>query len=169
MRSLTEIETELKEAQEALAHAEGRPAEVYSRIVGYYRSVRNWNKGKLEEYDDRKVFCLSPEAAPAAVWPQAASVPEEAADEPVPANRLVDRGKRLLLFIRPACPACPGAKSAATRLGIPIDLVDADTEDGMAEALRRQVFSTPTAILLTQDGQEVGRALDALTISKLVG
>jgi ribonucleoside-triphosphate reductase len=160
-----EIEKELGEAREALAHAEGRPAEVYSRIVGYYRSVRNWNKGKLEEYEERKVFCLSPEAAPPALWPQDA----EAADAAVPANRLADREKRLLLFIRPACPACPGAKSAATRLGIPVDLVDADTEDGMAEARRRQVFSTPTAILLTQDGQEVGRALDALTISKLVG
>ena len=30
--------------------------EVYSRIVGYYRPVQQWNKGKQEEYKDRKVF-----------------------------------------------------------------------------------------------------------------
>ena len=30
--------------------------EVYSRIVGYYRPVRNWNDGKKAEYFDRKVF-----------------------------------------------------------------------------------------------------------------
>ncbi len=36
----------------------GAETEVYSRIVGYYRSVRNWNKGKREEYKERKMFAL---------------------------------------------------------------------------------------------------------------
>jgi len=31
----------------------GKPAEVYSRIVGYYRPIANWNPGKLEEFKDR--------------------------------------------------------------------------------------------------------------------
>lgn len=30
--------------------------EVYSRIVGYYRPVGNWNKGKREEFDHRVAF-----------------------------------------------------------------------------------------------------------------
>jgi anaerobic ribonucleoside-triphosphate reductase len=30
--------------------------EVFSRIVGYFRPVRNWNDGKSEEYKDRKTF-----------------------------------------------------------------------------------------------------------------
>lgn len=30
-----------------------RPAEVYSRIVGYLRPVQNWNEGKKEEFKDR--------------------------------------------------------------------------------------------------------------------
>jgi ribonucleoside-triphosphate reductase (formate) len=34
----------------------GQPTEVYSRIVGYFRSVRLWNKGKRQEFDDRKEF-----------------------------------------------------------------------------------------------------------------
>ena len=29
-------------------------AEVYSRVVGYYRPVTNWNDGKREEFKDRK-------------------------------------------------------------------------------------------------------------------
>jgi anaerobic ribonucleoside-triphosphate reductase len=29
-------------------------AEVYSRVVGYYRPVINWNDGKREEFKDRK-------------------------------------------------------------------------------------------------------------------
>ena len=34
----------------------GRQTEVYSRIVGYFRSVRLWNKGKKQEYKDRQTF-----------------------------------------------------------------------------------------------------------------
>lgn len=34
----------------------GQPTEVYSRIVGYFRSVRLWNKGKRQEFDEREVF-----------------------------------------------------------------------------------------------------------------
>lgn len=34
----------------------GLQTEVYSRIVGYFRSVRLWNKGKRQEFEERKVF-----------------------------------------------------------------------------------------------------------------
>ncbi|MDO4453653.1 MAG: ribonucleoside triphosphate reductase [Eubacteriales bacterium] len=34
----------------------GEPAEVYSRITGYYRPVQNWNDGKTQEYKNRKVY-----------------------------------------------------------------------------------------------------------------
>ena len=34
----------------------GHPAEVYSRITGYYRPVQNWNDGKLQEYKKRAVY-----------------------------------------------------------------------------------------------------------------
>ncbi len=29
------------------------PTEIYSRVVGYYRPVQNWNKGKAEEFKHR--------------------------------------------------------------------------------------------------------------------
>ena len=28
-------------------------AEVYSRVVGYYRPVKDWNQGKREEFKER--------------------------------------------------------------------------------------------------------------------
>ncbi len=34
----------------------GKECEVYSRIVGYFRPVQRWNKGKREEWKDRKTF-----------------------------------------------------------------------------------------------------------------
>ena len=30
--------------------------EIYSRITGYYRPVQNWNDGKAQEFEDRKVY-----------------------------------------------------------------------------------------------------------------
>jgi anaerobic ribonucleoside-triphosphate reductase len=29
------------------------PCDTYSRVVGYYRPVQDWNKGKQQEYHDR--------------------------------------------------------------------------------------------------------------------
>jgi len=36
-----------------------RKTEVYSRVVGYIRPVEQWNKGKREEYKDRKEFVVT--------------------------------------------------------------------------------------------------------------
>jgi len=35
-----------------------QPCEVYSRVVGYLRPVKQWNAGKLSEWKDRRVFKL---------------------------------------------------------------------------------------------------------------
>ena len=32
----------------------GVPTEIYSRIVGYYRPVQNWNEGKKKEFSERR-------------------------------------------------------------------------------------------------------------------
>jgi len=34
----------------------GKPTEVFSRVTGYHRPVKNWNKGKQEEFKERKVY-----------------------------------------------------------------------------------------------------------------
>ncbi|MDR1099088.1 MAG: hypothetical protein LBL28_01270 [Treponema sp.] len=182
MRNIEDIEGDLAAAKAALSRAEGRPAEVYSRIVGYYRSVRNWNRGKREEYGERKLFRVSAKPLPEKTGiPKAAGgrtgaspsghSPARLGLSPArpghsPAEWDGETGdRRLLLFVRPSCPFCPGAKDAAGRLGIPVDLVNTDTEAGLAEAVRRQVLSTPTAILLTREGEELDRALDAAAIA----
>ena len=36
--------------------------EVYSRVCGYFRPVSNWNKGKGEEFKDRKEYCAEKKA-----------------------------------------------------------------------------------------------------------
>jgi ribonucleoside-triphosphate reductase len=39
------------------------PAEIYSRVSGYYRPVNQWNKGKQEEFACRTAMKLNSEAA----------------------------------------------------------------------------------------------------------
>jgi ribonucleoside-triphosphate reductase len=173
MRNLEVIESELSAAREALSNVTGTPAEVYSRIVGYYRSVRNWNRGKREEYGERVLFepdqsllsCCMP-AASGLASPLVEQA-EGGAAPSFPAEKADSGADRILLFVRPACPACPSAKSAAGQLGLPLELYNADTDEGLAEAVRHNVMSTPTAILLSAAGEELARARDVQAIAEL--
>jgi anaerobic ribonucleoside-triphosphate reductase len=40
------------------------PCEIYSRVVGYFRPVSQWNPGKREEFSERRPYRL-PEAGEA--------------------------------------------------------------------------------------------------------
>ena len=141
MRTLEQIEKELQEAREALNHVQGTTTEVYSRIVGYYRSVRNWNRGKREEYGERKLFRVLPAEAYTAEIPRNALVQ---VDEPKRADENARLSKatagelsRLVLFVRSACPACPPAPAQNT-LG------------GTARFSRRMCLLTPCLHVGTQ-------------------
>ena len=174
MRNLEVIEKDLAAARETLASVEGTPAEVYSRIVGYYRSVRNWNRGKKEEYGERRLYHLASGRANGNAagdkGGSGAAVSSPSFSNSTTFSNLKGWSKdmRLLLFVRAACPRCPPAKAAAGRLGIPVETVNTDTNEGMAEAARRGVQSTPTAILVSSSGEELGRALDAEAIGRLL-
>ena len=38
----------------------GEVTEVFSRCCGYFRPIKNWNKGKREEFKERKTFVVDP-------------------------------------------------------------------------------------------------------------
>ncbi len=38
-----------------------QPCEVYSRVTGYFRPVKNWNAGKQEEFRDRVTYAVHAE------------------------------------------------------------------------------------------------------------
>ncbi|HDQ26845.1 MAG TPA: hypothetical protein ENN43_08900 [bacterium] len=54
-----EILAKIEELEKQLEEVKGSECEVYSRIVGYFRPVKQWNNGKQEEYKDREEFRLS--------------------------------------------------------------------------------------------------------------
>ena len=172
MRNLEDIERDLTAAREALTQVEGTPAEVYSRIVGYYRSVRNWNRGKREEYGERRLYRMNgmhsdgvySDGSRAA----ASSPPFPTGKDFAGAKDFPEDETSLMLFVRASCPHCPPAKAAAEELGIPVKYINADTAEGKAEAIRRKVMSTPMAILLSPDGKELARAGNEETIGRLL-
>lgn len=56
MKTLEQIEADLRRKRAELTEVKGTETEIYSRIVGYYRSLKNWNAGKKEEFAQRVVF-----------------------------------------------------------------------------------------------------------------
>ena len=59
MKTIKQINKQIKDLKKKLNIIKGTKTEVYSRIVGYYRAIKNWNNGKREEYDNRKSFKIN--------------------------------------------------------------------------------------------------------------
>ena len=128
----------------------GGPAEVYSRITGYYRPVQNWNNGKAQEFKDRKLYDipnshiegkrLCDREGTAAQQPTAHS--EKTVSAAISAATPADE---LLLFTTQTCPNCPGAKAALDQAGILYQAVDAREARDLTR--RYHVFQAPTLVI----------------------
>ena len=141
-----------------MQNVHGTTTEVYARIVGYYRSVRNWNPGKREEYRHRILFVANGETVnehlPAADACNCAD--HEAACETAAAA--AGGIARYELYVRKACPNCPPVKECCTNLPCSGEQIDVDSPEGFARASAYGVFSAPTAIFFDAAGTEVARA-----------
>lgn len=78
----------------------GEETEVYSRITGYYRPVKNWNDGKAQEYKKRKLYDV-----------KNSKLKEEQCEDEV------------LLFGTKTCPNCKMAKPYLKRQKLIISLL----------------------------------------------
>lgn len=48
----------MSKEQQRINYLESLHTEVYSRIVGYYRNVNNWNEGKKQEFKERIEYSI---------------------------------------------------------------------------------------------------------------
>ncbi|MCH5290785.1 MAG: hypothetical protein J1D88_03375 [Treponema sp.] len=175
-RTLEQIEAEIAETKAALQDVHGDRTEVYARIVGYYRAVTNWNKGKRDEFDQRKLFELDgedlsqkeePGAQDTGATPVKADSP--AIGEHVRATqRPSAQGARYELFVRPSCPNCPPVKKYLSGIPMQGTTVDCSTDEGLNEAATKGVFATPTVILYGADGNERARAHSVSELSDIL-
>ena len=96
----------------------GKETEVYSRITGYYRPVKNWNAGKVAEFKARRTY--APEETNEAHHNEAekCSCGEEH-------SKLTPKVSELMLFTSPTCPNCKMAKMILDQNGIKYTCIDA--------------------------------------------
>ena len=53
------IMKEIEQVREQLSATTIHTCEIYSRVVGYYRPVNQWNEGKQDEWGIRSTFNVS--------------------------------------------------------------------------------------------------------------
>ena len=127
--------------------------EVYSRITGYYRPVKNWNDGKAEEFKERKLYDINN-----SICKHEGPVVAHKAQE-VKAESEKDE---VLLFTTPTCPNCKKAKEFLDNAHINYKVVNATEDRGMARQFA--VMSAPTLVVVEND--KVQRYVNASNIRK---
>ena len=135
-RTLQEINIEIEATKKQLETVHGTETEVYARIVGYYRSVRNWNKGKKDEYNQRKMFT---------------------AENISSAKTSTPTLSHYEIFIRKTCPNCPPVKDYILSTNLDGKIVDTDTDEGLRRVSEKGVLSTPTVIFYDDSNREIKR------------
>ena len=99
--------------------------EVYSRITGYYRPVKNWNAGKTKEFEMRKEYNLNCEH-----------------------KKKCKNG--LMLFGTKTCPNCKVAKTLLEKAGISYKFIDAEENVDLTKEC--EVKEAPTLVVI-KDGE----------------
>ena len=131
LNNVNAIEKEITRLKEELNTVQGVETEVYSRIVGYYRSVRNWNLGKQGEYKDRVTFSKL-------TGRKINDQKEQSYRDPQ--NPDQDSFWSYSFFYRNTCPNCPPMKEALKNLELKARSFNVDTEEGMEEASQLNIF-----------------------------
>ena len=147
----------------------GKDAEVYSRITGYYRPVRNWNDGKASEFRNRKTYEPSDVALQetGSRLPNGDDIAQAAREDaligaelqdaqnaaPVKEAEAMEQAQsRMVLLTTRTCPNCNTAKTLLNEAGIQYDVVYAEEPDGAALANEYNITAAPT--LIVQNGEK---------------
>lgn len=152
----------------------GKATEVYSRITGYYRPVRNWNDGKSSEFENRKTY------EPEELFSVNRNLLEEAGVEmPRVGTQTLGRANRVeapksnsdaekvILVTTKTCPNCQAAKNYLNQAGIEYDVILADEADGAEIAVQYSISAAPT--LIVKSGEEAELYSNVSNIRAYIG
>ena len=124
----------------------GGETEVYSRITGYYRPVRNWNDGKSQEFKERKVYDLTKSTAPACEKKQQEKQSEE---------ELCSDCDGTFLFATRTCPNCKMAETFLNKADIAFEKVYAEENPEITKKFG--ITMAPTLVIVNgNDVQKIG-------------
>lgn len=143
----------------------GQPAEVYSRITGYYRPVQNWNDGKLQEFSQRKTYDIANSAYHGVNQHIVSDTCCGEQDVRVQADpNFKKNDSEILLFTTKTCPNCKMAKMMLDKAGIKYTVIDAEDQKDLTQ--KYGVKKAPT--MLVANGQGYDRYENASFIKKFV-
>ncbi len=129
----------------------GRETEVYSRITGYYRPVKNWNAGKAQEFRDRRTYEI--EAGKCHTINEDPAAAKSIQDKPAPVEVKHAEDTKNLLFTTKTCPNCRLIKEKLNSTGFAYTVVDAEEEVALTEKFG--VMTAPTLVVLDGDNAAV--------------
>ena len=102
-----------------------KETEIYSRITGYYRPVKNWNDGKLQEYKERKTYDVVNSIFQGKKF-----------DDIKMATVTKDDGTdEIILFAGKTCPNCKAAEAMLTKAGIKFKKIIAEDNVELVKSL----------------------------------
>ena len=143
----------------------GQPAEVYSRITGYYRPVQNWNDGKLQEFSQRKTYDIANSSYHGVNQHIVSDTCCGEQDVRVQADpNFKQNDGEILLFTTKTCPNCKMAKMMLDKAGIKYTVIDAEDQKDLTQ--KYGVKKAPT--MLVANGQGYDRYENASFIKKFV-
>ncbi|MCD7831246.1 MAG: ribonucleoside triphosphate reductase, partial [Firmicutes bacterium] len=139
----------------------GGEAEVYSRITGYYRPVRNWNDGKSQEFKDRKTYNIG-----IAISPVKVDLTNETAAvaETEDTAAATDNGAEIYLFATSTCPNCKIAVSMLDRAGIKYEKLLAEEHADLAREMG--IRQAPTLVIVR--GETVDKYAGVSSIKRFI-
>ena len=118
----------------------GSETEVYSRITGYYRPVKNWNDGKSKEYQMRKEYDLKNSSAPHTC----------SCETNCECDSKCECTDGIMLFGTKTCPNCEMAKKVLDKAKIKYKFIDAEEEVELTKSLK--IKQAPTLVVV-KDGE----------------
>ena len=126
----------------------GQPAEVWSRITGYYRPVQNWNAGKTQEFKERRTYDLSRSTLThkGPLHPDAQPAEEPRSTAP----QAEGRTEKAMLFATPTCPNCRMATTYLDKAGFAYEKLYADENADLAR--QYGIKQAPTLVVPGADG-----------------
>ncbi len=137
----------------------GKPTEVYSRITGYYRPVQNWNKGKAQEFKDRKTYSFQGLGEKLEKLHRM-DIPEAEKTEIV-----VDNDAKRILFTTKTCPNCKIVKEMLNKKNLGYEIIDAEENEDLVN--RFGITQAPTLVVMG-DSNSFDKFANASNIIKYI-
>ncbi|MHA1912317.1 MAG: anaerobic ribonucleoside-triphosphate reductase [Candidatus Kariarchaeaceae archaeon] len=142
----------------------GSECEIFSRIVGYFRPVSNWNEGKKQEFVERTTY-FQPQASSLLEITTQTQEEESGSNGTSTVSHTLANTKGInsyVILTTPTCPNCPQAKELLKNHPLTKDLQGSEKNamipDEATKSLIKQfnLQSVPTVVFFDESDEAIG-------------